>query len=89
MDLEKLYSCLPDFIKYNNNILNFFLKIPKKIFKYNLERHQLESQNQLLKMLVIDGDIKFNGTLRDIQYYMWNCFVLLIMYVKNMKLIIG
>ena len=79
MDLEKLYSCLPDFIKYNNNILNFFLKIPKKIFKYNLERHQLESQNQLLKMLVIDGDIKFNGTLRDIQLL----YVELLRFVDN------
>lgn len=78
MDLEKLYSCLPDFIKYNN-ILNFFLKIPKKIFKYNLERHQLESQNQLLKMLVIDGDIKFNGTLRDIQLL----YVELLRFVDN------
>ena len=79
MDLEKLYSSLPDFIKYNNNILNFFLKIPKKIFKYNLERHQLESQNQLLKMLVIDGDIKFNGTLRDIQLL----YVELLRFVDN------
>ena len=79
MDLEKLYSCLPDFIKYNNNILNFFLKIPKTIFKYNLERHQLESQNQLLKMLVIDGDIKFNGTLRDIQLL----YVELLRFVDN------
>ena len=79
MDLEKLYSCLPDFIKYNNTILNFFLKIPKKIFKYNLERHQLESQNQLLKMLVIDGDIKFNGTLRDIQLL----YVELLRFVDN------
>lgn len=79
MDLEKLYSCLPDFIKYNNNILNFFLKIPKKIFKYNLERHQLESQNQLLKMLVIDADIKFNGTLRDIQLL----YVELLRFVDN------
>ena len=79
MDLEKLYSCLPDFIKYNNNILNFFLKIPKKIFKYNLERHQLESQNHLLKMLVIDGDIKFNGTLRDIQLL----YVELLRFVDN------
>lgn len=79
MDLEKLYSCLPDFIKYNNNILNFFLKIPKKIFKYNLERHQLESQNQLLKMLVIDGDIKFNGILRDIQLL----YVELLRFVDN------
>lgn len=79
MDLEKLYSCLPDFIKYNNNILNFFLKIPKKIFKYNLERHQLESQNQLLKMLVIDGDIKFNGTLRNIQLL----YVELLRFVDN------
>lgn len=79
MDLEKLYSCLPDFIKYNNNILNFFLKIPKKIFKYNLERHQLESQNQLLKMLVIDGDIKFNGTLRGIQLL----YVELLRFVDN------
>ena len=79
MDLEKLYSCLPDFIKYNNTILNFFLKIPKKIFKYNLERHQLESQNQLLKMLVIDGDIKFNGTLRDIQLL----YVELLRFIDN------
>lgn len=79
MDLEKLYSCLPDFIKYNNTILNFFLKIPKKIFKYNLERHQLESQNQLLKMLVIDADIKFNGTLRDIQLL----YVELLRFVDN------
>lgn len=67
MDFEKLYSKLPGFIKYNNTILNFFLKVPKKLFKFNLKKHQLESQNQLLKMLLIDSNIEFKGTLRDIQ----------------------
>ena len=35
MDFEKLYSKLPDFIKYNRVVLDFFLKIPKKLDKFN------------------------------------------------------
>ena len=48
MDFEKIYAKLPDFIKYNNYILDFFLKIPKKLQNLNKKSNQLNSQNQLL-----------------------------------------
>ena len=79
MNFEKLYSKLPSFIKYNNTIFNFFLNIPKKLFKSDLKKQQLESQNQLLKMLLIDSNIEFDGTLRDIQLL----FVELLRFIDN------
>lgn len=79
VDFEELYSKLPSFIKYNNKILNFFLKIPKKLFKFNLKKHQLESQNHLLKMLLIDSNVEFKGTLRDIQLL----YVELLRFIDN------
>ena len=53
MDFEKIYAKLPDSIKYNNYILDFFLKIPKKLQNLNKKSNQLNSQNQLLDYFLI------------------------------------
>ena len=73
MDFEKIYAKLPDSIKYNNYILDFFLKIPKKLQNLNKKSNQLNSQNQLLDLLFTSCDIKIKG---NFSYCILNCFVL-------------
>lgn len=67
MNFEKLYVKLPDVIKYNKYILDFFLKLPKKLQNLNKKSNQLDSQNQLLNLLFTSCDIKIKGTLRNVQ----------------------
>lgn len=67
MDFEKYYNKLPGFIKYNNFILNFFLKISKRIRKFNLKSQQQNSQHELFNLLLLHCDIKTKGTLRKVQ----------------------
>ncbi|WP_299524027.1 phosphorylcholine transferase LicD [uncultured Methanobrevibacter sp.] len=67
MDFEKIYAKLPGAIKYNNHMLNFFLKVPKKLQNLNKKSNQLDSQNQLLDLLFTSCDIKIKGTLRNVQ----------------------
>ena len=61
MDFEKIYAKLPDSIKYNNYILDFFLKIPKKLQNLNKKSNQLNSQNQLLDLLFPFNTIIFRN----------------------------
>lgn len=65
MDFEKYYDKLPGFIKYNNHILNFFLKIPKIL--QNNNSNVIDSHNEIINLLLTSSDIKFTGTLRNIQ----------------------
>lgn len=67
MDFERLYSKLPDFIKYNNFILESSMKLSKKLVKFKSEDSQLEFQHHLLNQIFINSNIKFSGTLRNIQ----------------------
>lgn len=67
MNFEALYSKLPDFIKYNPSILDFFLKIPKKLANINKKSKVIESQNQVIDLLFSNYDLKSKGTLKDIQ----------------------
>ena len=67
MDFEKLYSKLPNFIKYNRFVLDFFLKIPKKLDKLNKKSRINESHQQLFELMLVHSDFKAKGTLRNIQ----------------------
>lgn len=67
MDFEKIYAKLPRIIKYNKYVLNFFLKVPKKLQNLNKKSNQLNSQNQMLDLLFISCDIKIKGNLRNVQ----------------------
>ena len=67
MNFEVLYSKLPGFIKYNNFILNFFLKIPKKLNNLNKKSKIIKSQNQVINILFSNYELKSKGTLRNIQ----------------------
>ena len=67
MDFEKLYAKLPDFIKYNRFVLDFFLKIPKKLAKLHKKDNIIESQNKLLELIFLHSKFEVKGTLRDIQ----------------------
>ena len=79
MDFEKIYAKLPDFIKYNNYILDFFLKIPKKLQNLNKKSNQLNSQNQLLDLLFTSCDIRIKGNLRNVQLL----YIELLRFVDN------
>ena len=79
MDFEKIYAKLPDSIKYNNYILDFFLKIPKKLQNLNKKSNQLNSQNQLLDLLFTSCDIKIKGNLRNVQLL----YIELLRFVDN------
>lgn len=79
MDFEKIYAKLPDFIKYNNYILDFFLKIPKKLQNLNKKSNQLNSQNQLLDLLFTSCDIQIKGNLRNVQLL----YIELLRFVDN------
>ena len=67
MNFEGLYSMLPDFIKYNHFILDFFLKVPKKLNNLNKKSKIIESQKQVIDILFSSYDLKSKGTLRNIQ----------------------
>lgn len=67
MNFEGLYSKLPDFIKYNHFILDFFLKVPKKLNNLNKKSKIIESQKQVIDILFSSYDLKSKGTLRNIQ----------------------
>lgn len=67
MNFERLYSKLPSFIKYNNHILKFFMKIPKQLDKLNKKSNIIESQNQLFQLIFLNSNFEVTGTLRDIQ----------------------
>ena len=67
MDYEKLYSGLPDFIKYNNFLLNFFLSLSKKLNKINNKSKIIKSQNQLLELILLHSNFEITGTLRNVQ----------------------
>lgn len=67
MNFERLYSKLPDFIKYNRHVLNFFLKIPKLLSKFNKKSRMINSQNQLFELIFLHSDFQLTGTPRDIQ----------------------
>ena len=67
MDFEKIYVKLPEFIKYNNFILDFFLKIPKKIDKLNKRSNVAESQKKLFELILLNSDFKVTGISRNVQ----------------------
>ena len=67
MDFEKLYSKLPEFIKYNPNVLDFFLKVSKKIINLNKRSDVSKSQKKLIDLGVSSYDGEATGTLRDMQ----------------------
>ena len=67
MDFEKIYAKLPEFIKYNNFILDFFLKIPKKIDKLNKRSNVAESQKKLFELILLNSDFKVTGISRNVQ----------------------
>jgi lipopolysaccharide cholinephosphotransferase len=79
MDFEKLYSKLPDFIKYNRVVLDFFLKIPKKLDKLNKKSRINESHQQLFELMLVHSDFKAKGTLRNIQLL----YVELLRFIDN------
>ena len=79
MDFEKLYAKLPGFIKYNKYVLNFFLKLPKKLRKLNKKSNQLDSQNSMLDILFTSCDIKIKGNLRNVQLL----YVELLRFIDN------
>ena len=79
MNLERLYSKLPGFIKYNNFILNILLKVPKLKFKLTRKSDIIKSQNQLLELIFLHSDFKITGTLRNIQLL----FIELLRFVDN------
>ena len=67
MDFEKYYNKLPNFIKYNHFILNLFLRLSKKLRKINSSSQQIDSQQQLLNLLLVNCEIKTKGPLRKLQ----------------------
>ena len=67
MNFEKMYSKLPDFIKYNSHILNFFLKIPKKVSNLNKKSNIIKSHNQLFELIFLHSNFQVTGTLRNMQ----------------------
>lgn len=67
MDFEYYYAKLPNFIKYNKSFLNFFLSVSKKIRNSNQSSKQLNSQGQLLNLILLNCDINTKGTLKNIQ----------------------
>lgn len=67
MNFEKLYSKLPNFIKYNNSILNFFINLSNKIHGLNHKDKVIKSHNQLFELIFLHSDFKVTGTLRNIQ----------------------
>ena len=72
MDLKKgffesYYNKLPKKIKYSSFVYYNSLKLSKFIRNRNKSNKELDSQNYLLNMIFINSDIKFHGTLRNIQ----------------------
>ncbi|MDO5849564.1 MAG: LicD family protein [Methanobrevibacter sp.] len=67
MDFERLYGKLPDFIKYNSSVLNFFLSAADKLRSGSKTSKQMESHQELLNILFTSCDIKMKGLARDIQ----------------------
>ena len=77
MNFEALYSKLPEFIRYNNYILDFFLRIPKKFEKFNKKSKIIKSQNEVINLLFSSYELKSTGTLRNMQ----------LLYLELMKFI--
>ena len=67
MDFEKLYSKLPDFIKYNNFILNLSFKLSKKLSKFNNKADLVKSQTELFELIFLHSKFEITGTLSDFQ----------------------
>ena len=68
LDFEKMYSLLPDFIKYNKYVLNFFLSFSKKLIKLTNNSNTPESE-EFLKLVTSDSNFQANGVLRDVQLF--------------------
>ena len=79
MNFENLYSKLPDFIKYNNSILNFAMKMPKKLANLHRKSNIQNSQHQLFELIFIHSEVKIKGTLRNIQLL----YVELLRFIDN------
>lgn len=79
MNFEKLYSKLPEFIKYNNYVLDFSLKIPKLLFEVNKKSAIINSQNQLFELIFLHSDFQLTGASRDVQLL----FIELLRFVDN------
>lgn len=79
MNFEKIYSRLPNFIKYNRVLYSFSLKLAKNLRSLNSSNNQLNSQNQLLNILFTNCDFQINGELRDIQVL----YVELLRFIDN------
>lgn len=69
MNFEKLYSKLPNMIKFNNTFLKFFLAIAKKIRNFNKKSQISNSQNQLFELILLNSNFKVKGILRDTQLF--------------------
>jgi lipopolysaccharide cholinephosphotransferase len=79
MNFEKLYSKLPDFIKYNNFILKTLLKVPKFISKLTKKSQIEESQSQLFELIFLNSNFEVTGTSRNIQLL----YIELLKFVDN------
>ena len=79
MNFERIYSRLPNFIKYNRVLYSFSLKLAKSLRNLNSSNNQLNSQNQLLNILFTNCDFQIKGELRDIQVL----YVELLRFIDN------
>lgn len=79
MNFERIYSRLPNFIKYNRKLYSFSLKLARNLRNFNSSNNQLDSQNQLLNILFTNCDFQIKGVLRDIQVL----YVELLRFIDN------
>ena len=78
MNFERLYSKLPEFIKYNNFILNSSINVSKRL-KSNNKSNSARSQSQLFELIFLHSNFEVTGTLRNIQLL----YVELLRFVDN------
>ena len=79
MNFDKLYSKLPDFIKYNRFVLNFVLKIPKWLSKFNKKDAMFNSQKELFELIFLHSNFEVTGTIKNIQLL----YIELVRFIDN------
>ena len=79
MGVEKLYTKLPNFLKYNRIIFNFSMKLSTMLSNVNHKSKIIDSQHELMNFIFLNSKFEAKGTLRNTQLL----YVELLRFIAN------
>lgn len=79
MGVEKLYTKLPNFLKYNRVIFNFSMKLSTMLSNVNHKSKIIDSQHELMNFIFLNSKFEAKGTLRNTQ----------LLYVELLRFIVN